>query len=102
MITIVLSMQLFIIFIVLGLIHFNWVFGGKWGFEIALPTKDNGKEFAEHISIGQNLQIDYFFAHPYHSWERGSNENLNGLILLTNNINLLGLAVYSPFLFLSK
>jgi IS30 family transposase len=43
-------------------------------------TSDNGKEFANHASISQNLQIDYFFAHPYHSWERGSNENLNGLI----------------------
>ena len=52
----------------------------EWMPFIHTITSDNGKEFAEHISIGQNLQIDYFFAHPYHSWERGSNENLNGLI----------------------
>ena len=43
-------------------------------------TADNGKEFAAHESIGGALEIDFFFAHPYHSWERGANENLNGLI----------------------
>ena len=43
-------------------------------------TSDNGKEFANHIAIAEHLSIDYYFAHPYHSWERGSNENLNGLI----------------------
>ena len=39
-------------------------------------TADNGKEFAGHEKVAENLEIDYFFAHPYHSWERGSNENL--------------------------
>ena len=43
-------------------------------------TADNGKEFAGHQQVAKALNIDYFFAHPYHSWERGSNENLNGLI----------------------
>jgi len=43
-------------------------------------TADNGKEFAGHRDVAENLGIDYYFAHPYHSWERGSNENLNGLI----------------------
>jgi IS30 family transposase len=43
-------------------------------------TADNGKEFAEHQVISKALEISFFFAHPYHSWERGSNENLNGLI----------------------
>jgi transposase, IS30 family len=43
-------------------------------------TADNGKEFADHKSISEALGIDFFFARPYHSWERGSNENLNGLI----------------------
>ena len=38
-----LSILLFVIFIILGLIHFNWVFGGKWGFEKTLPTKENGE-----------------------------------------------------------
>jgi transposase, IS30 family len=43
-------------------------------------TSDNGKEFANHKSIAQELEIDYFFANPYCSWERGANENLNGLV----------------------
>lgn len=43
-------------------------------------TTDNGKEFAEHQKNADFLSIDYYFATPYHSWERGSNENLNGLI----------------------
>lgn len=43
-------------------------------------TSDNGKEFAHHQQIAKKLKIDYFFAKPYHSWERGANENLNGLV----------------------
>ena len=43
-------------------------------------TADNGKEFAAHQRIGQALKAQVYFAHPYHSWERGLNENTNGLI----------------------
>ena len=43
-------------------------------------TTNNGKEFANHKIIAETLEIDYFFAKPYHSWERGSNENLDGLV----------------------
>jgi IS30 family transposase len=43
-------------------------------------TSDNGKEFANHKNLTDKLNIDYFFANPYCSWERGANENLNGLI----------------------
>jgi len=43
-------------------------------------TGDNGKEFADHCKIALDLQISFYFAKPYHSWERGANENLNGLI----------------------
>ena len=43
-------------------------------------TADNGKEFAEHETIATDLNIDYSFAKPYHSWELGANENANGLI----------------------
>jgi len=43
-------------------------------------TSDNGKEFAEHKKIAENINIDFYFAKPYHSWERGANENTNGLI----------------------
>lgn len=43
-------------------------------------TADNGKEFAKHQKISKLLGLDFFFAHPYASWERGTNENTNGLI----------------------
>ena len=43
-------------------------------------TLDNGKEFARHGEIAADAVMDVFFAHPYHSWERGTNENTNGLI----------------------
>jgi len=43
-------------------------------------TSDNGKEFANHEEIAKKLQSDFYFAKPYHSWERGTNENTNGLI----------------------
>ena len=43
-------------------------------------TFDNGKEFAEHETIAAKLNVDIYFAHPYHSWERGLNENSNGLL----------------------
>lgn len=43
-------------------------------------TSDNGKEFANHESIAQRLGGDFFFAKPYHSWERGLNEHTNGLL----------------------
>jgi IS30 family transposase len=43
-------------------------------------TADNGKEFADHERIAYALHADFFFAHPYASWERGANENMNGLI----------------------
>ena len=43
-------------------------------------TFDNGKEFAEHEFIARALQADVYFAHPYCSWERGLNENHNGLL----------------------
>lgn len=43
-------------------------------------TADNGKEFAEHERIARHLGIDFFFAHPYAAWERGANENMNGLV----------------------
>lgn len=43
-------------------------------------TSDNGKEFSLHSKISQELGINFYFAKPYHSWERGANENINGLI----------------------
>jgi transposase, IS30 family len=43
-------------------------------------TLDNGQEFASHEGIAAALQISVYFAHPYCSWERGLNENSNGLL----------------------
>ena len=43
-------------------------------------TYDNGSEFADYELTEKQLGIDIYFAHPYHSWERGTNENTNGLI----------------------
>ena len=43
-------------------------------------TLDNGKEFAQHEKIGKKLNADVYYAHPYSSWERGINENTNGLL----------------------
>ena len=43
-------------------------------------TADNGKEFAYHEKITKALGAQVYFAHPYHSWERGLNENTNGLL----------------------
>ena len=43
-------------------------------------TYDNGPEFAKHEAIDVALESQGYFAHPYASWERGLNENTNGLI----------------------
>jgi transposase, IS30 family len=43
-------------------------------------TRDRGAENLGYQELEETLGIKCFFAHPYHSWERGSNENLNGLI----------------------
>ena len=43
-------------------------------------TADNGKEFAYHQLVSLNLEADFYFATPYHSWERGLNEHTNSLI----------------------
>jgi IS30 family transposase len=43
-------------------------------------TFDNGKEFSQHRKIGKRLGVKTYFAHPHHPWERGTNENTNGLL----------------------
>ncbi|OSI10351.1 IS30 family transposase [Neisseria canis] len=43
-------------------------------------TMDNGKEFYQHMQIAQALEAETYFCRPYHSWEKGLNENTNGLI----------------------
>jgi len=43
-------------------------------------TMDNGAENAKHEDISKSLGTKCYFAHPYHSWQRGTNENTNDLI----------------------
>lgn len=43
-------------------------------------TADNGKEFSGHECIAKALNCDVYFADPYSSWQRGANENTNGLL----------------------
>lgn len=43
-------------------------------------TSDNGIEFMQHQTIANVLDADFFFADPYSSWQRGTNENTNGLV----------------------
>lgn len=59
-------------------------------------TFDNGKEFADHETIAASLNADIYFAQPYHSWERGTNENTNGLIrqFLPKSMRLDNLSVH--------
>ncbi|KAG6559573.1 hypothetical protein RHABOEDO_001031 [Candidatus Rhabdochlamydia oedothoracis] len=45
-------------------------------------TADNEKEFAYHQMVNFELETDFYFATPYHSWERGLNEHTNGLVIL--------------------
>ena len=48
--------------------------------QVKTITSDNGIQFANHQAISLALGADFYFAKPYHSWERGTNENTNGLI----------------------
>lgn len=43
-------------------------------------TQDNGTENSGHEKVSENLSAPVYFCHPYHSWEKGSNENFNGLV----------------------
>lgn len=53
---------------------------GLHGLTVHTLTSDNGREFAAHEQIAESLNAGFYFCHPYHSWERGLNENTNGLI----------------------
>ena len=43
-------------------------------------TYDNGSQFNKYEDTKERLQLPIYFAFPYHSWERGTNENTNGLL----------------------
>ena len=53
---------------------------GRFKSKVHTITTDNGLEFAHHETISKKLKCDYYFCHPYSSWERGLNENINSLI----------------------
>ena len=50
------------------------------GLPVSSITGDNGTEFSDHCKIADELGVDFYFTHPYSSWEKGTNENTNGLI----------------------
>jgi IS30 family transposase len=43
-------------------------------------TLDDGKEFAQHHKLSKALGLEVYFAWPHRSWQRGTNENINGLL----------------------
>lgn len=49
-------------------------------FKFKTITADNGTEFNQYDKIEMGTGVKFYFANPYHSWERGTNENTNGLI----------------------
>lgn len=51
-----------------------------YGYSIKTITADNGTEFHGHKEVERMTNVPFYFANPYHSWERGTNENTNGLI----------------------
>ena len=50
------------------------------GLTVHTMTSDNGREFSQHQQIAEKLNAGFYFCHPYSSWERGVNENTNGLV----------------------
>ena len=50
------------------------------GFNVETLTSDNGTEFTDHEYIAKSLDSGYYFADPYSSYQRGSIEQLNGLV----------------------
>jgi IS30 family transposase len=72
---------------------------GKLKTFVKTLTFDNGKEFCGHENIAKDLECDPYFAKPYHSWERGQNENANGLLrqYFPKNMELVGITVKQVF-----
>ena len=52
----------------------------KYRRHVRTITADNGSEFCDHEMVAEKLKTDIYFANPYASWERGLNENFNGLL----------------------
>ncbi|WP_459129031.1 IS30 family transposase [Guggenheimella bovis] len=58
---------------------YQWLIKSLQKFALKNVTSDRGKEFACYKEI-ENMGIDFYFADPYSAWQRGSNENSNGLL----------------------
>jgi IS30 family transposase len=58
------------------------IIGMLWKYRrhVRTITADNGSEFCHHEQVAEKLKTDIYFANPYSSWERGLNENFNGLL----------------------
>ncbi len=69
-------------------------FEQKHGRSFTTLTADNGTEFHSYERIERRAQLQFYFATPYHSWERGTNENTNGLIrqYLPKGLSMAGLS----------
>lgn len=63
-----------------GIAYLKEYYGTKFSQVFKTITSDNGSEFAELSQIENDTSIKIYFAHPYSSWERGSNERHNGLL----------------------
>ena len=50
------------------------------GLPVHTLTSDNGTEFAEYEQVAKALKASFYFAHPYHAWERGANEHNNNRV----------------------
>ena len=76
----------------------------KWDVHLKTITFDNGKEFAGHQEVSSVLKADCYFAHPYSSWERGTNENTNELIreYLPKRRNLKKVSVEEEIMIMDK
>ena len=76
----------------------------KWDARLKTITFDNGKEFAGHEEVASALNVDCYFAHPYSSWERGTNENTNGLIrqYLPKSRNLKNVSMEEEIMIMDK
>lgn len=73
----------------------------KW---VKTNTYDNRKEFALHKEVSKVLDCDSYFAKPYHSWERGQNENANGLLrqYFPKSMELIDISVSEVFAAVDK
>jgi transposase, IS30 family len=76
----------------------------NWVGHLETITSDRGKEFTLPEFIAEKLRLDFYFVHPYASWERGTNKNMNGLIrqYLPKNRDLSTLTTHEEFFIMDR